>query len=244
MGKDKLRKFAEFLNFNNCFSFPFELKGKWHDLYFKNSNPIVVELGCGKGEYTVNLAEAFPNKNFIGIDLKSNRMWKGASQALEKKMQNVAFVRLMIDKISQIFNGNEVDEIWITFPDPFPKNRHAKHRLTHPRFLKQYLQVLKPNGVINLKTDDDDLFAFTQHVLQQTNTTPLFVEQNVYSSTLVPHYVKNIKTHYEKLFSAKGHTIKYMQFCLPSEAELDLYLKQEKQAAQAAKKLKVNAIAT
>ncbi len=235
MGKDKLRKFAEFLSFNNCFSFPFELKGKWNELYFKNSNPIVVELGCGKGEYSVNLAAAFSNKNFIGIDLKSNRMWKGALQAIENKITNVAFVRLIIDKISQIFNGSEIDEIWITFPDPFPKDRHAKHRLTHPRFLKQYLQVLKPNGVVNFKTDDDDLFAFTLNVLQQTNTTPLFVEHNVYTSQTVPDYVKNIKTHYEKLFYAKGRTIKYMQFHLPSEDALNLYLKHEKEAAIAKK---------
>lgn len=235
MGKDKLRKFAEFLSFNNCFAFPYELKGKWHQQYFKSNHPIVVELGCGKGEYSVNLAKAFPNKNFVGIDIKSNRMWKGAQQALESNTANVAFVRLVIEKIGQIFNTNEVDELWITFPDPFPKDRHAKHRLTHPRYLKQYLQVLKPNGLVNFKTDDDDLFAFTLEALKQVQVQPLLVEHNVYTSHTVADYVKEIKTHYEKLFSAKGRTIKYMQFNLPTPEAIDAYLKKEKEDALAAK---------
>lgn len=215
MAKDKLRRFAEFLTFKNCFDYPYHLKGKWKKEYFKNNNPIVLELGCGKGEYTVNLSEAFPEKNFIGIDLKSNRMWVGAKIALENQRSNVAFVRMIIERLELHFEPGEVDEIWITFPDPFPKDRHEKHRLTHPRFLKIYKQVIRQNGIINFKTDDDGLFNYTCELFKSINIIPEQIVSDVHQSTETDEYVRNISTHYEKLFQAKGRTIKYMKFTLP-----------------------------
>jgi tRNA (guanine-N7-)-methyltransferase len=228
MAKDKIRKFAEFSSFDNSFDFPYHLNGKWHTEYFKNNNPIVLELGCGKGEYTVALAQEFKNKNFIGIDLRSNRIWSGAKAAKENNITNAAFMRALVEKVSELFAPNEIEEIWLTFSDPFPKDKHAKHRLSHPRFLKLYHQVLKPNGVINLKTDDDGLFNFTLETLAQLNVKPIVVEPNVYESTVVEPYVKNIKTHYEKLFAAKGRTIKYMQFTLPTLEAIEGFLANEK----------------
>ncbi len=215
MAKDKLRRFAEFLTFKNCFNYPYHLKGKWRSDYFQNNNAIVLELGCGKGEYTVNLSEAFPNKNFIGIDLKSNRMWVGAKMALQQQRNNVAFVRMIIEKLSEHFEAGEVDEIWITFPDPFPKDRHEKHRLTHPRFLKIYQDVIKQNGTIHFKTDDDGLFDYTRALFKEIQIEPEQIVTDVHHSDEADAHVKNITTHYEKLFSAKGRTIKYMKFSLP-----------------------------
>ncbi|MBC7384471.1 MAG: tRNA (guanosine(46)-N7)-methyltransferase TrmB [Bacteroidia bacterium] len=215
MAKDKLRRFAEFQSFKNCFDFPYHMKGKWHRDYFKNNNPIVLELGCGKGEYTVALSEAFPQKNFIGIDLKSNRMWVGAKMALEYKRPNVAFIRMVIEKLSEHFEQGEADEIWITFPDPFSKDRHEKHRLTNPLFLKIYKTVLKSNGIINFKTDDDGLFNYTCELLNVLKIDPLQVVKNVHGSNQADPFVRDIQTHYEKLFSAKGRTIKFIKFSLP-----------------------------
>ena len=167
MPKYKLKRFKEFSEFTNTFDFAYEMKGKWKSEFFKNSNPLVLELGCGKGEYSVALAKYYPEKNFIGIDLKSNRMWRGAGIALEENLQNVGFMRAVIDKITELFDENEVDEIWITFPDPFPRLRHEKHRLTAPKFLERYRQILKPDGIVNFKTDDDDLFQYTLNTLNE-----------------------------------------------------------------------------
>lgn len=217
MAKDKLRRFAEFNTFSNCFDFPRELKGKWHEAYFKNNNPIVLELACGKGEYTVNLAEAFPEKNFIGIDIKSNRMWVGARMAQEKKLDNVAFIRMLIDKLDEHFEPGEVSEIWITFPDPFPKDRHEKHRLTHPRFLEVYKKVLKADGPVHFKTDDDGLFYYTVDLFSEIGITPLQIVHDVHGTDEADAYVKNIRTHYEKLFMGRGRTIKFMRFLLPAQ---------------------------
>ena len=138
MAKRKLQQFAEYTSFPNTFDFAREMKGKWNAEYFKNNHPITIELGCGKGEYSVALAQAFPERNFIGIDIKSNRMWRGAKTAIENNLTNVAFMRASIHLIEEFFDNNEVSEIWITFPDPFPKDKHDKHRLTHPRFLERY----------------------------------------------------------------------------------------------------------
>ncbi len=217
MGKDKLRRFAEFNSFENCFDFPRHLKGNWHADYFKNNNPIVLELGCGKGEYTVALSEAFPEKNFIGIDLKSNRMWVGAKKAIEEGRKNVAFIRMVIEKLAEHFEQDEVSEIWITFPDPFPKDRHEKHRLTHPRFLNIYKEVIKPEGVLHFKTDDDALFDYTCELFEQIRIKPILIDRDVHNSEVVDSYVKNIHTHYENLFSAKGRKIKYLSFKLPAQ---------------------------
>ncbi len=214
MPKDKIRRFAEFKLFENCFDFPYQMKGKWRSDVFKNNNPIVAELGCGKGEYSVALAEAFPEKNFIGIDIKSNRMWRGAGIAKEKQLHNVAFVRMLMYKITEIFDTGEIDEIWITFPDPFPKLRHAKHRLTHPRYLRLYKQVLQQNGIINFKTDSDELFAFTVDTLPQIGISMKQKIDDVHGTPDAASYLKEIKTYYEKKFMAAGKKIKFTQFSL------------------------------
>ncbi|MCE2787361.1 MAG: tRNA (guanosine(46)-N7)-methyltransferase TrmB [Bacteroidota bacterium] len=214
MPKDKIRRFAEFKQFDHCFDFPYELKGKWRSDVFKNNNPIAVELGCGKGEYSISLADTFPDKNFIGIDIKSNRMWRGAGIAKEQGLHNVAFARLLMYKITEVFAQAEVDEIWITFPDPFPKLRHAKHRLTHPRYLTLYKQILKPGGLVNFKTDSDELFHFTIDMLPQVGITPLAIDHDVHHNPNASAYLKEIKTYYEQKFMAKGQKIKYTQFLL------------------------------
>lgn len=214
MGQQKLKRFAEFLSFTNCFDFPYHLKGKWKTNVFKNNNPLVLELACGKGEYTVNLAQQNPNSNFVGIDIKSNRMWKGAGIAQTLNLTNTGFVRMAINKINMFFETNEVDEIWITFPDPFPKDKHEKYRLTHPEFLIHYKNILIKNGVVNFKTDDDDLFNYTLETLKKVNITPLEIIKDVHNDEHSYDNLKNITTHYEKLFSAKGRTIKYCKFSL------------------------------
>ncbi len=212
MSKKKLKRFTEFREFNNTFDFAYEMKGKWKSDFFKNKNPLVLELGCGKGEYSIALAKQYPAKNFIGIDLKSNRMWKGASIALEEKLTNVAFMRAIIDKISELFDKDEVDEIWITFPDPYPKDKHEKHRLTSIKFLDRYQQILKKEGIVNFKTDDNDLFQYTLETLKGLKVIPIEVNWDVHSNEDSHKHLREIKTHYEKLFMGKGRTIKYLQF--------------------------------
>jgi tRNA (guanine-N7-)-methyltransferase len=214
MAKDKLRRFAEFKTFHNTFEFPYELKGKWNQQVFKNDHPIVLELGCGKGEYTVNLAKEYPEKNFIGIDIKSNRMWIGAGIANRESITNAAFARMVIHKINEVFEAGEVSEIWITFPDPFPKDRHAKHRLTHPRFLRLYQQILKKGGLVNFKTDDPGLFHFTVEMLPQIGVNAIITDWDVHHNPNADRHLKEIRTHYENLFMQKGRTIKFTQFTL------------------------------
>ncbi|NDC30890.1 MAG: tRNA (guanosine(46)-N7)-methyltransferase TrmB [Bacteroidetes bacterium] len=212
MAKRKLQQFAEYTSFPNTFDFAREMKGIWNAEYFKNNHPITIELGCGKGEYSVALAQAFPERNFIGIDIKSNRMWRGAKTAIENNLTNVAFMRASIHLIEEFFDNNEVSEIWITFPDPFPKDKHDKHRLTHPRFLERYKKIIKPDTIINFKTDDDGLFQFTIETLEQQKIKPLQVILDVHHSDEADEYLKNIKTYYEKLFSGRGRTIKFLKF--------------------------------
>lgn len=214
MGKKKLQRFEAFANFSNTFDFAYDLKGKWKQDVFHNNNPIVLELGCGKGEYTVALAQHFPNKNFIGIDIKSNRMWVGAQKAIDNRMSNVAFMRAVMHKIDLLFDAAEVDEIWITFPDPFPRMRSAKHRLTHTRFLRLYQKILKPGGAINFKTDSDELFDFTLLQLEHLQITPEVIDKNVHANPNADSLLKNVRTHYENLFMAKGKNIKYTRFNL------------------------------
>lgn len=232
MPKDKIRRFAEYQSFPNAFDFAYELKGEWRSKVFKNNHQLVLELGCGKGEYTVALAQRYPEKNFIGIDLKSNRMWKGAKIALEENLSNAAFLRLVMHKINEVFAPAEADEIWITFPDPFPKLRHAKHRLTHPRFLKLYKQILKPGGLVHFKTDDTDLFEFTVSMLPQIGIQPITIERDVHGNPAAADYLKNIRTYYENLFMAKGRTIKYACFCLDGFDETKANLFVEKLEAE------------
>jgi tRNA (guanine-N7-)-methyltransferase len=219
---NKLEKFADFETFTNCFSFHYEqiekgfpLRGKWRTEYFKNNHPLVLELGCGRGEYTVGLAEAHPNKNYIGVDVKGNRIWTGAKYALDNKLQNTAFIRSRIDSIEHCFSEAEVDEIWLTFPDPQPQKPRARKRLTNPRFLNRYKQFLKPNGIMHLKTDSTSFFEYTLEVIEQEklplfwSTSDLYLNCPAERSELI-----NIKTYYEKLFTGKGERIKYVAFGL------------------------------
>ncbi len=222
MGKNKLARFEENRILPNVIQPTraealdnFHLKGKWRSEIFKNENPIVVELGCGKGEYSVGLAKAFPEKNFIGIDIKGARFWFGAKEATEKNMKNVAFLRTQIELLDCFFEENEVDEIWITFPDPQIKYRRTKHRMTHPDFLERYRKVLKPEGIVHLKTDSEFLHGYTLGILQGLGHEILTAHHDIYGA---PEYEPNtehlreIKTYYEELFSSKGKTITYIKF--------------------------------
>lgn len=218
----KLEKFAELNSFKNCFTFHFEnipegfvLKGKWREVYFQNNNPIVVELGCGKGEYTVGLGANNPNKNYLGMDVKGNRIWTGAKQAIEGNLQNVGFLRARIDFIDRCFAQNEVDEIWITFPDPQPQSTRKRKRLTHPLFTGRYSKFLKPGGLIHLKTDNTGLYEYTLEVIAENNFTLVWHTDDLYKNCPADRQeLVNIKTYYEKLFTDKGENIKYICFRL------------------------------
>ncbi|MGZ4060923.1 MAG: tRNA (guanosine(46)-N7)-methyltransferase TrmB [Bacteroidia bacterium] len=221
MAKRKLKKFAEVSSFDNCFFLSFEqargeglpLKGNWHKQYFKNNNPIVLELGCGKGEYTVGLAKRFPDKNFIGVDIKGNRIWTGAKTAIENKMNNVAFIRTRIDFIDACFNEKEVDEIWITFPDPQPQKTRVRNRLTNMMFITRYRKILKDGGVINLKTDNEPFYDYTKEVVAENKFEVLDSTNDLYDDRMERDEVlTSIKTYYEKKFSDLGFKICYLKF--------------------------------
>ena len=221
MAKRKLKKFAEVSSFDNCFFVSFEqardggspLKGHWHKEYFKNDNPIVLELGCGKGEYTVGLAKRFPDKNFIGVDIKGNRIWTGAKTAIEDKMNNVAFIRTRIDFIDTCFAENEVDEIWITFPDPQPQKTRVRNRLTNMMFITRYRKILKEGGIINLKTDNEPFYEYTKEVVAENKLEQLDSTNDLYADTTQRDEVlTSIKTYYEKKFSDLGFKICYLKF--------------------------------
>ena len=228
MGKNKLRKFAEMDGNPLVLQYPFSrlqaegfdsfpLRGKWRD-FFKNDNPIVLELGCGKGEYTVGLGELFPDKNFIGIDIKGARMHSGAMRAMEKGMDNVGFLRTQIELLDRFFAPGEVSEIWITFPDPQMKK--VSKRLTGTRFMELYSKVLQPGGVIRLKTDSPFLYAYT-HAMADLNGLPFEVDtDDLYNSGLVDPILA-IRTHYESQWLARGLTIKYLAFALPADKALE-----------------------
>jgi len=218
--KNKLKRFKENDTFGNVFqptreevvSDQFSLKGKWNQDYFKNSNPIVLELGCGKGEYSVGLAEKYPDKNFIGIDLKGARFWRGAKTAVETGMKNVAFIRTQIELINHLFNENEVDEIWITFPDPQIKYKRTKHRMTNSEFLKLYKKVLKPEGVINLKTDSEFMHGYTLGLLHGEGHEVIYSNHNVYVNEGSPEEVTSLQTFYEKQYLEINKAITYIRF--------------------------------
>jgi tRNA (guanine-N7-)-methyltransferase len=213
MGKDKLRKFAEIETFANVYELDAgkSLKGKWSKMHFKNDAPLVLELACGKGEYTVNLAQLFPEKNFIGIDYKGNRIWRGAKTAIEESIYNVAFLRIQIEQILDYFDANEVSEIWITFPDPQPQISREKKRLTAPRFLEKYKVILQESSPINLKTDNDDFYAFTLETIEQLGLKLHVRTEDLYRSDLVDE-VLSIKTYYEKKYLAHDKNINYVRF--------------------------------
>ena len=213
MGKDKLKRFAEIDTFSNVLQLdagkPY--KGEWNTRFFKNNNPVVLELACGKGEYTVNLAVMFPDKNFIGIDYKGNRIWRGAKTALEDGVGNVAFLRIQIELILDYFAAGEVDEIWITFPDPQPQLSREKKRLTSPRFLDKYKLLLKPGGFVNLKTDNDGLHAYTAEKIREAGLQLHIKTEDLYNS-LYADDVLRIKTYYEKKYLKDNKNINYLKF--------------------------------
>jgi len=220
--KNKLKRFRENETFTNLFqptrdellNDAFEMKGKWDEKYFKNGQPIVLELGCGKGEYSIGLGERFPEKNFIGIDIKGARIWRGAKSALENEMKNVAFMRMQIELLENAFAPGEVSEIWITFPDPQIKYKRTKHRLTNPEFLAKYKQILKPDGIIHLKTDSEFLHGYTIGLLQGLGHKILHAHHDTYINTYAPEEVVNIQTYYEKKYLKVGKPITYLKFRL------------------------------
>ncbi|MBY0244838.1 MAG: tRNA (guanosine(46)-N7)-methyltransferase TrmB [Sphingobacteriaceae bacterium] len=213
MGKDKLRKFSEIGTFDNVYQLEaaLPLKGNWAANHFKNNHPVVLELACGKGEYAVNMAKLFPEKNFIGVDYKGNRIWRGAKTAIEEEITNVAFLRIQIEKLLEYFAEGEIDEIWITFADPQPQDSREKKRLTFPGFLAKYKLLLRAGGKINLKTDNDGLYGYTCEKVQELGLVCHQKTDNLYQSELV-NEVLSIKTHYERIYLKKDKSINYIQF--------------------------------
>lgn len=227
MGKNKLKKFAELEQLPNVFQLSyneavingveFELKGKWNSVYFKNNNPIVLELGCGKGEYAVGLAERFPDKNFIGIDIKGARMWTGAKMAYERNLANCAFLRTGIDAIDHFFAPGEVSEIWITFADPQMKKTNK--RLTSTHFISLYKRILRDNGIVHLKSDSMFLYTYTRLMAEKSRLPVYVATENLYND-IADNPVLEIKTYYERQWLARGINIKYLQFGLPQDSVL------------------------
>jgi tRNA (guanine-N7-)-methyltransferase len=229
MGKGKLAKFADMERYENVFQYPysvvdnvpFNMKGHWREQYFHNDNPIVLELGCGKGEYTVELAQLYPNVNFIGVDIKGARMWTGATKALEAGLKNVAFLRTNIEIIDRFFSEDEVQEIWLTFSDPQMKNVHK--RLTSTFFLERYRHFLVDNGIIHLKTDSNFLFTYTTYMVEHNELPVLFRTTDLYHTEGIDEETKkilSIQTFYESMWIERGLNIKYMKFRLPKEKRL------------------------
>ena len=224
MGKNKLAKFADMTEFPHVFQYPFsvlqekgfDLKGKWNRDFFKNDRPIVLELGCGKGEYTVGLAKLFPEKNFIGVDIKGARMWTGAKQALDERLSNVAFLRTHIELIDHFFAADEVSEIWITFPDP--QMNKLNKRMTSTRFMKLYQQIVTGNGLIHLKTDSSFMFSYTSAMVELNRLPELLLTDDLYHDNQFRNdKILNIQTYYEQQWIARGLNIKYIRFACPKE---------------------------
>jgi tRNA (guanine-N7-)-methyltransferase len=213
MGKDKLRKFAEVATFKNVVQLDAgkEYKGKWSTKFFGNDKPLILELACGKGEYTVNLAKFFPETNFIGIDYKGNRIWRGAKTALEEGIENVGFLRIQIETILEFFEADEVSEIWITFPDPQPQDSREKKRLTNPVFLERYKIILKEKGLMHLKTDSDFFYGYTREQIALQNLPVIKETTDLYKSDLVDE-VLSIKTYYERKYLAVDKSINYVEW--------------------------------
>ncbi len=225
MAKNKLAKFADMATYSNVFQYDFEtlkkegfpLRGRWNT-HFKNDHPITLELGCGKGEYTVGLARAYPGENFIGIDIKGARMWKGATQALKENLTNVAFLRTRVEFLNRFFTENEVSEIWITFPDPQMKK--VNKRLTSTRFMKEYNRVLKPGGIIHLKTDSNFLYQYTRAMIQESGLELLAESDDLYNSELLDDAL-SIRTFYEQQWLERGINIKYIRLLCSKEREVE-----------------------
>ena len=232
MGKGKLAKFADMETYENVFQYPysvvehvpFAMQGHWHDEYFHNQTPIVLELGCGKGEYTVELAKLYPDLNFIGVDIKGARMWTGATQALNEGLKNVAFLRTNIEIIERFFAEDEVQEIWLTFSDPQMKN--PRKRLTSTYFMARYRKFLTDGGIIHLKTDSNFLFTYTTYMVEKNHLPLEFRTEDLYGDNNVQCSMFNvqllsIQTYYESMWIARGLNIKYMKWQLPREGTLE-----------------------
>ena len=230
MGKGKLAKFADMASYENVFQYPysvvehvpFEMRGKWHEDYFKNQNPIVLELGCGKGEYTVELAKLYPDMNFIGVDIKGARMWTGATQALKEGLKNVAFLRTNIEIIERFFAEDEVQELWLTFSDPQMKN--PRKRLTSTYFMERYRKFLIDGGIIHLKTDSNFLFTYTTLMVEKNHLPVVEKTDDLYhTSQLSPltSPLLSIQTYYESMWIARGLNIKYLKWQLPRTGLLE-----------------------
>ena len=227
MGKGKLAKFADMASYENVFQYPFsvvehvpfEMQGHWREQYFHNQNPIVLELGCGKGEYTVGLAQRYPDVNFIGVDIKGARMWTGATQALNEGLKNVAFLRTNIEIIDRFFAEDEVQEIWLTFSDPQMKN--PRKRLTSSYFLERYRKFLVDGGIIHLKTDSNFLFTYTTCLVEHNHLPILLKTTDLYSESSGFSEVAAIQTYYESMWIARGLNIKYMKWKLPGTGILE-----------------------
>ena len=218
--KNKQKRFRENETFHNVYQptreelvgATYSLKGKWKSDVFKNDNPLVLELGCGKGEYTIGLSKRYPNKNFIGIDIKGARFWRGAKTAIEEDIPNAAFIRTQIELIDHVFEENEVDEIWITFPDPQIKYQRTKHRMTNLKFLERYEKVLKPDGLMHLKTDSEFMHGYTLGLLHGAGHEVLYANHNVYKLEGSPKEVTEIQTFYESQYLEKDKAITYIRF--------------------------------
>ena len=219
MGQKKLIRFEAIKQFENVLEYPSDMKGKWKD-FFKNEHPVTLELACGKGEYSVGLGRLYPERNFIGIDIKGNRIWRGAKTALDEGLTNVAFLRSHIDKITDYFEPGEVGEIWITFPDPQLRGSRMKKRLTFPKYLRLYQSIIKPGGTINLKTDSPDLYHFTKAVIDLYDLELLVDDDNIYAKGAVSPEL-SIKTHYEGLDIAGSNRIHYLRFRLQKDMPVE-----------------------
>lgn len=215
MGQKKLIRFEAIKHFQNVMEYPQNMQGKWKQ-FFGNQSPITLELACGKGEYAVGLARMYPECNFIGVDIKGNRIWRGAKTALDEGLKHVAFIRSHIDKITDYFVPGEVSEIWITFPDPQLRESRSKKRLTHPKFLRLYKKILAPGGSIHLKTDSPDLFRFTMDVISLYELEIIEQSDHVYLEEKVKPELL-IKTHYESLDIAQSNRVHYIQFRINKE---------------------------
>ncbi len=225
MAQKKLTRFEAINHFPNVLQYPENMAGKWND-FFKNQNPITLELACGKGEYAVGLGKMYPNRNFLGVDIKGNRIWKGAKTALDEGLSNVAFLRTQIDFIDTYFRADEISEIWITFPDPQLSQSKQKKRLTHPKFLRLYKKFLAPNGLVHLKTDSPDLYTFTKEVILIFGLSIIQDDTNIYAKDHIDDELK-IKTFYETLDISRSKKVFYLQFKIDSEfpIERDVLLK-------------------
>lgn len=226
MAKRKLKRFEEMKKFSNVlqpefnevYNKDFAFKGKWNKSFFQNDNPIIVDLGCGKGEYTIELARRFEEKNYIGIDIKGARIWKGAKQALDENIKNAAFIRTRVELINSFFDSNEIDEIWLLFPDPQPKKK--KKRLTSGKFLNLYKKILRTDGIVHLKTDSDLLYLYTLEIAKYNNLKVECFTDDLYNSNLIDDSL-SIKTYYENQFLEQGSNINYLRFKLNNQSLIE-----------------------